>query len=93
MPAYRWNPAVESQAIDRVYRIGQTKPVTVHRLLIKDTIEQKILRIQEEKNRIVATAFGGDAKSGRLDLEDLKDLFGYREEENEGDEKRGEERE
>ncbi|GJN01658.1 hypothetical protein PR202_ga18939 [Eleusine coracana subsp. coracana] len=41
-----WNPFVEKQAIKRAHRIGQTRPVTVHRLVIKDTVEERIMYIQ-----------------------------------------------
>jgi non-specific serine/threonine protein kinase len=44
-----WNPAVENQAIDRTYRIGQNKPVFAYKLLAKDTIEEKILKLQQKK--------------------------------------------
>lgn len=74
-----WNPTAEDQAIDRAHRIGQTRPVIVSRLTIKDTVEDRILALQEEKRKMVASAFGED-KSGtfaaRLNMEDLKYLFG-----------------
>lgn len=44
-----WNPAIENQAIDRVHRIGQTKPVDVHRIFVKDTVEDRILALQQKK--------------------------------------------
>jgi SNF2 family DNA or RNA helicase len=44
-----WNPALENQAIDRVHRIGQEKPVEVHRLFINDTVEDRILELQNKK--------------------------------------------
>src|SRR5205085_11700261 len=44
-----WNPAVEAQAIDRAHRIGQTKPVFAYRLIAQDTVEEKILKLQETK--------------------------------------------
>ena len=48
-----WNPAVEQQAIDRTHRIGQTKNIFAYRMICKDTIEDKILQLQEKK-RILA---------------------------------------
>jgi hypothetical protein len=45
----RWNPAVEDQAIDRVHRIGQEKIVMVHKLTIDDTVEERIVKMQEAK--------------------------------------------
>lgn len=44
-----WNPALENQAIDRVHRIGQTKNVEVHRIFINDTVEDRILELQNKK--------------------------------------------
>ncbi|PON87722.1 Cdk-activating kinase assembly factor [Trema orientale] len=73
-----WNPTTEDQAIDRAHRIGQTRPVTVTRLTIKDTVEDRILALQEEKRKMVASAFGEDHSGGsatRLTVEDLKYLF------------------
>ncbi|XP_056168840.1 helicase-like transcription factor CHR28 isoform X2 [Syzygium oleosum] len=73
-----WNPTTEDQAIDRAHRIGQTRPVTVSRITIKDTVEDRILALQEEKRKMVASAFGEDQGGGaatRLTVEDLKYLF------------------
>ncbi|KMT02551.1 hypothetical protein BVRB_9g202380 [Beta vulgaris subsp. vulgaris] len=73
-----WNPATEDQAIDRAHRIGQTRPVTVSRITIKDTVEDRILALQEEKRKIVASAFGEDHVAGsgvRLTIDDLKYIF------------------
>ncbi|KAJ6906919.1 hypothetical protein NC651_017555 [Populus alba x Populus x berolinensis] len=67
-----------SLAIDRAHRIGQTRPVTVTRLTIKDTVEDRILALQDEKRKMVASAFGEDQSGGsaaRLTVEDLKYLF------------------
>ncbi|XP_073297854.1 helicase-like transcription factor CHR28 isoform X1 [Primulina huaijiensis] len=73
-----WNPTTEDQAVDRAHRIGQTRPVTVSRLTIKDTVEDRILALQEDKRKMVASAFGED-QSGmpatRLTVEDLRFLF------------------
>ncbi|KAF5749845.1 hypothetical protein HS088_TW03G00171 [Tripterygium wilfordii] len=73
-----WNPTTEDQAVDRAHRIGQTRPVTVTRITIKDTVEDRILALQEEKRKMVASAFGEDHSGGtatRLTVEDLKYLF------------------
>lgn len=73
-----WNPSTEDQAVDRAHRIGQTRPVTVTRITIKDTVEDRILALQEEKRKMVASAFGEDQTGGsatRLTVDDLKYLF------------------
>ncbi|KAJ4974657.1 hypothetical protein NE237_007831 [Protea cynaroides] len=73
-----WNPTSEDQAIDRAHRIGQTRPVTVSRITVKDTVEDRILALQEEKKKMVASAFGEDQAGGsatRLTVEDLRYLF------------------
>lgn len=67
-----WNPAVEEQAFDRVYRVGQTRPTFVHRLLARDTVEEAMLRLQEAKRRRASGALGSRA---RLGLDELRDLF------------------
>lgn len=56
-----WNPAVEQQAIDRAHRIGQTKNVIAYRLICKDTIEEKMLQLQERKKALAAGLVGDDA--------------------------------
>ncbi|PKA47899.1 Putative SWI/SNF-related matrix-associated actin-dependent regulator [Apostasia shenzhenica] len=73
-----WNPTTEDQAIDRAHRIGQTHPVTVSRLTVKDTVEDRILALQEKKREMVASAFGEDEggnRRTRLTVEDLRYLF------------------
>ncbi|KDQ51438.1 hypothetical protein JAAARDRAFT_530354 [Jaapia argillacea MUCL 33604] len=53
-----WNPFVESQACDRVYRIGQAKPVFVYLMIVEDSIEQVIVETQEEKRKNVKSVMG-----------------------------------
>ena len=49
-----WNVQIEKQATDRVYRIGQTKPVTIYKLIAKDTIEERVLLLQNMKKNIAS---------------------------------------
>jgi SNF2 family DNA or RNA helicase len=55
-----WNPAVEAQAVDRTHRIGQTRSVHVYRLVSQDTIEEKVLALQDAKRQLVAEVLLGD---------------------------------
>lgn len=73
-----WNQALENQAIDRCHRIGQLKAVEVSRIVIPDTVEDRILKLQDQKRDIIEGALGeGQAERvGRLGLEDLRFLFG-----------------
>lgn len=52
-----WAPAIEDQAVDRVHRLGQTRPTTVWRLVMEDTVEEQVLNIQAEKRQLVNKAF------------------------------------
>ncbi|KAL6844539.1 hypothetical protein ACP4OV_026212 [Aristida adscensionis] len=73
-----WNPYAEDQAVDRAHRIGQTRPVTVFCLTIMDTVEDRILALQDKKREIVESAFGENKSGGsatRLTVEDLRYLF------------------
>jgi len=54
-----WNPAAESQAIDRTHRIGQQRPVTAYRLIASDTIEEKVLELQRRKRSLADALFEG----------------------------------
>ncbi|KAI1763291.1 SNF2 family N-terminal domain-containing protein [Hypoxylon sp. FL1150] len=75
-----WNPFVEEQAIDRAHRIGQKKEVTVHRLLIENTVEDRIRALQEKKRGLVNAALSEEGAQGvsRLTLSELKGLFGLK---------------
>lgn len=71
-----WNPAVENQATDRAYRIGQDKPVFVYKLVTVGTVEEKILDMQHHKAALFAGVFDGNAASaGSITPEDLEALF------------------
>ena len=70
-----WNPAAEDQATDRAHRLGQTKPVTVVRLVAQGTIEDKIGLLKEQKRGVAASVLDGAAPD-TLDLEDLAMLLG-----------------
>ncbi|KAG0099620.1 hypothetical protein BGZ93_006730 [Podila epicladia] len=72
-----WNPAIENQAIDRVHRIGQKREVFVHRLCIPDTVEDRILALQQKKQALADGALGeGDVpKLAKLGLQELMFLF------------------
>ena len=52
-----WSEAVENQAFDRVHRLGQTRPVTVQRLVISNTVEDRVLQLQERKVHFLAFRF------------------------------------
>ncbi len=71
-----WNPAVEAQAIDRSHRIGQTRKVFVYRLMVKDTIEEKMLTLQRQKRELVDKLITSEAKGFKdLSKEDIMMLF------------------
>ena len=56
-----WNPAVEAQAIDRAHRIGQTRPVFAYRLIARDTVEEKVLELQQTKRELADAILSADA--------------------------------
>ncbi|MEO8596998.1 MAG: DEAD/DEAH box helicase [Candidatus Solibacter sp.] len=71
-----WNPAVESQAIDRAHRIGQTRPVFAYRLIARDTVEEKVLELQKTKRQLADAILGEDNSVIRdLKREDLELLL------------------
>ena len=71
-----WNPAVEDQATDRAHRIGQTKVVTVYKLIARSTVEEKILQLSEKKRALIENVLSteGSALKG-LTKQDVDDLF------------------
>ncbi|PBD25504.1 helicase, partial [Pseudomonas aeruginosa] len=71
-----WNPAVENQASDRAYRIGQDKPVFVYRLIARGTVEEKIQHLQQEKAALANGLFSeGNGDGWKLDEADIDALF------------------
>src|SRR5256885_12609176 len=70
-----WNPAVENQAIDRTHRIGQVNKVIAYRLLIKNSIEEKIRELQKQKNALAQDVLGEERFAQSLTLQDLHFLF------------------
>jgi len=70
-----WNPAVEDQASDRAYRIGQSRPVTVYRLVVKGSIEEQILNLHKEKRDLAESLLTGSDMAGKISAEDLPGLL------------------
>jgi len=76
-----WNPATEAQASDRAHRIGQTRPVTIYKLLMRGTVEEKVLHLQERKRAMLSAAFTAVEEDGSglpdgLAQDDLLGLLG-----------------
>ncbi|XP_036623418.1 transcription termination factor 2 isoform X2 [Trichosurus vulpecula] len=72
-----WNPALEDQACDRIYRVGQKKNVVIHRFVCEDTVEEKISHLQTRKKDLATQVLSGSGESfTKLTLADLKILFG-----------------
>jgi SNF2 family DNA or RNA helicase len=72
-----WNPAVENQATDRAYRIGQKKNVMVHRMICKNTFEERIDEmIQKKKHLADMTVASGENWIGKLSNKELREIFG-----------------
>ncbi|KHN71317.1 Transcription termination factor 2, partial [Toxocara canis] len=72
-----WNPALEQQACDRIYRMGQTKNVFIHKLICLETIEERVLTLQQSKTALAKGVLEGAAskKLSKLTMADLKYLF------------------
>jgi SNF2 family DNA or RNA helicase len=70
-----WNPAVEDQAADRAHRIGQERPVLVYRMVAKDTVEERVLGLQERKRRVAEAALGEGGGAASITREDVIELL------------------
>lgn len=72
-----WNPALEDQACDRIYRVGQRKDVVIHRFVCEGTVEEKIAQLQEKKKELAKKVLTGNGTTfTKLTLADLRLLFG-----------------
>jgi SNF2 family DNA or RNA helicase len=70
-----WNPATEDQAIDRVHRLGQTRPVVVTRFIIKDTIEERIMELQQKKKNLAQGVMMRTKELRQIRIDELRLLF------------------
>ena len=70
-----WNPAIEDQASDRAYRIGQTRPVTIYRLVAENTIEEKIIQLHSTKRDLAESLLNGSDQSARMSINELVSLI------------------
>ncbi|KAG8629126.1 hypothetical protein KVT40_002991 [Elsinoe batatas] len=71
-----WNPFVEEQAIDRVHRLNQTVDVKVYKLTVRESVEERILELQDKKRELAKAAIEGGKTVGKLSMRDLLGLFG-----------------
>jgi len=70
-----WNPAAEKQAEDRIYRIGQKNKVTIYKLIAADTIEEKVLNLQETKKKLFDEVIEGHEMPVSITMEDIRNLL------------------
>jgi superfamily II DNA or RNA helicase len=70
-----WNPAVEDQASDRAHRIGQKRSVFIYKLVAADTVEERIIQLQQRKAELAGLAFDAEVEAAGLDAEDLEFLL------------------
>jgi len=71
-----WNPAVEEQAVGRAHRMGQQRPVTVYRLVVEGSVEERIMALHREKRALAEGLFSGESFGQSLSLEELAGLLG-----------------
>ncbi|TRY63698.1 hypothetical protein TCAL_00780 [Tigriopus californicus] len=76
-----WNPALEEQCFNRVHRLGQTKEVFIYKFIVQNSIEERIVCLQDKKKALVVRAFGGDKSNQSVfrkqRLQDLQELIGF----------------
>lgn len=72
-----WNPQLEAQACDRVYRVGQNKPVHVYKFICSNTIETRIMNIQTHKLQMADNLFKGTSIKSKITIDDLKQIFQF----------------
>ena len=70
-----WNPAVEAQATDRAYRIGQERVVTSYKLIARGTVEEKILTLQEKKRALIESLVEGDAGAAGIKESEVLEIL------------------
>jgi SNF2 family DNA or RNA helicase len=70
-----WNPAVEAQATDRAYRIGQERVVTSYKLIARGTVEEKILALQNKKRGLIESLVDGEASSAGITESEVMDIL------------------
>jgi DNA repair protein RAD16 len=71
-----WNPAVEWQSADRCHRIGQARPCIITNLVIEDSVESRIVMLQEKKTRMIHSTMNKDAEAAQsLTPQDMQFLF------------------
>ncbi len=70
-----WNPAVEDQASDRAHRMGQTRPVTIYRLVLKGTIEERIVDLHQHKRDLADQLLEGSDRTGKLSVDEMISLI------------------
>ncbi len=70
-----WNPTMDAQATDRAHRIGQTKPVSVYRLITKNSVEERILKRAREKQNVQTTVYSGNAAAKNFEMFKPAEIF------------------
>jgi SNF2 family DNA or RNA helicase len=70
-----WNPAVEDQASDRAHRMGQTRPVTIYRMVVQNSIEEKIIQLHQQKRDLANSLLEGSDHATPISVDDLVELI------------------